>query len=46
MMYPKGFDGPGLENLVRRLRKSIYGLKQAPRICYTHFKNCLLERLD
>jgi len=37
MKQPEGFQVPGKENLVCRLKKSLYGLKQAPRQWYKKF---------
>ena len=37
MAQPEGFEVPGKEHLVCRLRKSLYGLKQAPRQWYQKF---------
>ena len=37
MAQPKGFEKPGKEHLVCKLRKSLYGLKQAPRQWYHKF---------
>ena len=37
MKQSKGFEEPGKEHLVCRLKKSLYGLKQAPRQWYKKF---------
>jgi hypothetical protein len=37
MTQPEGFEVPGKQNLVCKLRKSLYGLKQAPRQWYKKF---------
>jgi hypothetical protein len=34
MAQPEGFEAPGQEHLVCRLKKSLYGLKQSPRQWY------------
>lgn len=34
MQQPQGFEVPGKESMVCRLRRSLYGLKQAPRAWY------------
>ena len=37
MKQPEGYEVPGKEHLVCRLKKSLYGLKQAPRQWYKKF---------
>ena len=43
MEQPKGFEVPGNENLVCRLKKSFYGLKQAPRQWYKKFDSFMAQ---
>lgn len=38
---PEGFQIPGRENLVYRLRKALYGLRQAPRSWYEEIDKIL-----
>ncbi|KAG8479389.1 hypothetical protein CXB51_029761 [Gossypium anomalum] len=40
---PEGFEVPGKEDLVYRLRKALYGLKQAPRAWYARIDSYLLS---
>ena len=43
MEQPEGFQAPGKEDLVCRLKKSLYGLKQAPRQWYKKFESFMTE---
>ncbi|KAG8492199.1 hypothetical protein CXB51_009896 [Gossypium anomalum] len=40
---PEGFEVPGKEEMVYRLRKALYGLKQAPRAWYARIDSYLLS---
>ncbi|WVY89808.1 hypothetical protein V8G54_035322 [Vigna mungo] len=43
MKQPEGFEEPGKEHLVCRLKKSLYGLKQAPRQWYKKFDSFMIQ---
>lgn len=43
MEQPEGFEEPGKEHLVCRLKKSLYGLKQAPRQWYKKFDSFMTQ---
>jgi hypothetical protein len=40
---PQGYEIPGQENKVYRLKKALYGLKQAPRAWYSHIDSYLTQ---
>ena len=40
---PQGYEVPGQEHKVYRLKKELYGLKQAPRACYSRIDSYLTE---
>ena len=41
---PQGYEVPGQEHKVYRLKKALYGLKQAPRACYSQIDSYLTEK--
>ncbi|KAE8670806.1 hypothetical protein F3Y22_tig00112079pilonHSYRG00011 [Hibiscus syriacus] len=43
MEQPLGFEAPGMEGKVYRLKKSLYGLKQAPKQWYEKFHKTILS---
>ncbi|CAL1382933.1 unnamed protein product [Linum trigynum] len=43
MTQPEGFEVPGKEDYVCKLKKSLYGLKQSPRQWYKRFDSYMLE---
>jgi len=43
MTQPEGFQCPGKEDYVCKLKKSLYGLKQSPRQWYKKFDNYMIE---
>ena len=43
MEQPEGFEVPGKEHLVCKLKKSLYGLKQAPRQWYKKFDSFMVN---
>jgi transposase InsO family protein len=43
MTQPDGFQVPGKENHVCKLRKSLYGLKQSPRQWYKRFDSYMMQ---
>ena len=43
MEQPQGYEVPGQENKVYRLKKALYGLKQAPRAWYSRIDSYLTE---
>ena len=43
MTQPDGFQEPGKEDYVCRLKKSLYGLKQSPRQWYKKFDSYMIE---
>ena len=43
MTQPDGFQVPGKEDYVCKLRKSLYGLKQSPRQWYKRFDSYMIE---
>ncbi|CAM8885712.1 unnamed protein product [Rhodiola kirilowii] len=43
MTQPEGFQVPGKEDYVCKLKKSLYGLKQSPRQWYKRFDNYMIE---
>ncbi|GMI95547.1 hypothetical protein HRI_003224000 [Hibiscus trionum] len=43
MEQPLGFEAPGMEGKVCRLKKSLYGLKQAPKQWYEKFHKTILS---
>ncbi|CAL1353780.1 unnamed protein product [Linum trigynum] len=43
MTHPEGFEVPGKEDYVCKLKKSLYGLKQSPRQWYKRFDSYMLE---
>ena len=40
---PQGYEIPGQENKVYRLKKALYGLNQAPRAWYNHIDSYLIQ---
>ena len=40
---PQGYEVPGQEHKVYRLKKALYGLKQAPRAWYSRIDSYLIE---
>jgi hypothetical protein len=44
IQQPQGFEVPGKEDLVCRLKKALYGLKQAPHAWYTHIDEWFQEK--
>ena len=44
MRQPEGYEMPGMEHKVLKLRKSLYGLKQAPKCWYQNLNGFLLQR--
>ena len=45
MKQPPGYEVPGKENYVCKLKKSLYGLKQAPR-CWNHSLDSCLKQIN
>ena len=43
MSQPDGFQVPGKEDFVCKLKKSLYGLKQSPRQWYKRFDNYMTQ---
>ena len=43
MEQPQGYEVPGQEHKVYRLKKALYGLKQAPRAWYSRIDSYLIE---
>jgi hypothetical protein len=41
---PEGFEQPGKEEQVYRLKKALHGLKQAPRAWYARLDKYLLQK--
>ena len=42
MEQPQGYEVPGQEHKVYRLKKALYGLKQAPRAWYSRIDSYLV----
>ena len=40
---PQGYEVPGQEHKLYRMKKELYGLKQAPRAWYSHIDSYLTE---
>ena len=43
MEQPQGYEVPGQEHKVYRMKKALYGLKQAPRAWYSQIDSYLIE---